>query len=316
MGRSCLQLGSRLGYYETWRSQDEVEMIQRPTNPGEGRRERQRAVEDAPKSGTAPNPWEHDIDMVNLMGEGSDASSNEKVKLANKIGAKKLLDALEGKVGFEKVGIKLPVIAKDPAMEAVKRHPLATDQHKYLNTNLRRFNKKDKEKKKKGIVIDENNPVFARAVSDLSADKQRTLLQTLSKISKSLEFGGLNTTEDEEGVVSHKFSTRGMEAINGVRPPAGAVPGPGPGAVAGTGGGAGAGAGIDSSMTSGDDYSASESSFGRSASSGLYTSGLSSSYSTTRGYGRPSIDYNEESVVREAMTQHPCNVFESPRGVT
>ena len=36
-------------------------------------------------------------------------------------------------------------------------------------------------------------------------------------------------------------------------------------------------------------------------SSGLYSSGLSSNYSTSRGYGRPSIDYPEETLATEAM---------------
>ena len=68
-------------------------MMQRPNNPGVGR-ERKHAAEEKASQQTAGagNPWEHDIDIVNLMGE-SDASTDEKVKLAKKIGAKKLLDA-------------------------------------------------------------------------------------------------------------------------------------------------------------------------------------------------------------------------------
>ena len=194
--------------------------MQRPKNAERGQRQRasrpqpegvEGAAEGTSESkGAEDNPWQHDLDLVNLLGEG-EASSKEKVAIARQMGAAKLLDVLEGKVGFDKVGIKLPKIAKDPALEAVKSHPLAVDQGNYLNTNLRRFDKKERARKKKGEVVDESNPVFARAVSDLPAEKQKVLLSTLSKISKSLEFGGLAIEEDEHGIVSHQHSTRGMD---------------------------------------------------------------------------------------------------------
>ena len=46
-------------------------MMQRPNNPGVGRRERKHAAEEKASQQTAGagNPWEHDIDIVNLMGE-------------------------------------------------------------------------------------------------------------------------------------------------------------------------------------------------------------------------------------------------------
>ena len=131
--------------------------MQRPRNAEGGRRQRNQrpkvegngkcTVEGSSKSkGVEDNPWQHDLDVVNLLVEG-EASSMEKAAIARQMGASKLLDVLEGKVGFNKVGIKLPKISKDPAVEAVKSHPLAIDQGNYLNTNLRRFDKQERERK-------------------------------------------------------------------------------------------------------------------------------------------------------------------------
>jgi len=112
--------------------------------------------------------------------------------------AKKILDILEGKRVITPPPA-LPVI-KEPAVEALEAHPLAQDQAKYLSTNLRRF----KPKKRSGDSLGgpTSNKLFARVIRELPDDKQKSLLQSLSKISKSLEFGGLVMHEDDSGVLS------------------------------------------------------------------------------------------------------------------
>ena len=170
---------------------------QRPSNPGVGRSRR------APTAKNDTNPWEHDIELVEVLNPSSKQDES-----GSKIGAKKLLYALEGKLNFNKVGLKLPSIVKDPAVQAMKKHPLAQDQGKYMRSNLRRFNKKKTES------IDENNPVFSRAVGDLPETKQQALLLTLSKISKSLEFGGLSIEEDATMITSTNKSTNNIDRLN------------------------------------------------------------------------------------------------------
>ncbi len=211
-------------------------MKQRPSNPSEGRRRAQAADDAEIIKSRKENPWEHDLDLVNVIeGKGRDVARN--------LDPKKLLDALEGNIAEEKITLKLPGIVKDPLAEALKNHPLQMDQHKYLKTNLKRFNKKEKEEKKAkkaasiaaaanattsngskrqvpkedesmSFEIDTSNPVFARAVSDLPESKQKSLLETLSKISKSLEFGGLSTEVDtNSSVASNVWSTQAMEKM-------------------------------------------------------------------------------------------------------
>ena len=185
----------------------------RPGNPSEGRRRGRtpQEVDDADViNKLKENPWQHDMELINVL-NGPDRHA------AKNMDPKKLLDALEGNFDQGKVVLKLPGIVKDPAAEALKKHPLNVDQQKYLESNLRRFKKKSKSDKKKDMGVDEavdsSNPVFFRAVGDLPETKQRALLLTLSKISKSLEFGGLSTDEDAATVTSTAKSTHSLEKV-------------------------------------------------------------------------------------------------------
>lgn len=128
-----------------------------------------------------------------------EGSSNVREIVPTLDSAKKILDILEGKRVITPP-VVLPVL-REPAVEALEAHPLAQDQAKYLSTNLRRFKQKRK-KAEEAPAGSINNQLFARVIRDLPDDKQKSLLQTLSKISKSLEFGGLVLHEDEAGVVS------------------------------------------------------------------------------------------------------------------
>ncbi len=184
-------------------------MNRRPGAPNTGHRGKPRSKANSKTSGSKPvSQWDHDLDFVNLGSLGDKDRGD-----VGDITPKKLLDALEGKVKFKKVGLKLPAIGKDPALEAVRKHPLAIDQGNYLSTNLRRFEKKSK-KKSLDKILEEGNPVFMRAVSDLPQEKQKTLLETLSKISKSLEFGGLQANDSVDGISSHEKITENMEAMS------------------------------------------------------------------------------------------------------
>lgn len=110
--------------------------------------------------------------------------------------AHKILDILEGKRGITPPMVLPPV--KEKALEQLEIHPLAQNQARYLDTNLRRF----KPKKKRAEILNLNSNLFSRIIRDLPHEKQKALLQTLSKISKSLEFDGLLLHEDDAGVVS------------------------------------------------------------------------------------------------------------------
>ena len=129
----------------------------------------------------------------------AESSNNVRDLVPTLDSAKKILDILEGKRVITPPAV-LPVL-REPAVEALEAHPLAQDQAKYLSTNLRRF-KQRRNKAEEAPVGSINNQLFARVIRGLPDDKQKSLLQTLSKISKSLELGGLVLHEDEAGVVS------------------------------------------------------------------------------------------------------------------
>lgn len=162
--------------------------------------------------------------------------------------AKKILDVLEGKRLLTPVQQPAPVVEVADVPGEVEEHPLALNQEKYLRTNLRRFQPKQKRM--------DSMDLFSRVICDLPADKKMSLLQTLSKISKSLEFGGLMVHEDEGGVVSSKSDVA---------------------SIGGSGGGGG------SSSSNGG---------GGSSSSVTGELSLAGSYSSSKSYGQSKPDAN------------------------
>ena len=262
----------------------------RPANPTAGHRRlpqtlHQQSIDAQVISKIKENPWQHDLELINVLNvPGRD--------VAKDIDPKKLLDALEGNYATEKIVLKLPEIFKDPALEALKKHPLNVDQMKYSETNLRRFKKRADKKKVKVDAIDMNNHVFINAVSDLPETKQRALLLTLSKMAKSLEFGGLTTDEDATAVTSTAKSTLGLEKVQ-----------------------RGMGRGImedDISLKSQTSHSTQNQS---QALASKVSSGGTSSYSTATHYGKTVSDSNEREVARvlncigEGMHFNPENEF-------
>ena len=181
--------------------------------------------------------------------------------------SKKIIEVLEGSRLLTPP--PEPTVVIEPAVQLLERHPLAQDQAKYLQTNLRRFKKKNNKD-----AIDAKNDLFSRVIRDLPDAKQMVLLQTLSKISKSLEFGGLALNEDEGGVVSSPVKHAKGEPLS-LRQDAGS----------------------NSSINSLASASASSYSHGTSASESMAQLSLAGSYASSKSYGKAKPDVNHSDAI-------------------
>ena len=79
--------------------------------------------------------------------------------------ARKIIDVLEGKRLLTPVEQAAPVVDDEAGVAAaavVEQHPLAVNQFKYLQTNLRKFQPKQNSK--------DSMDLFSRVIRDLPAD--------------------------------------------------------------------------------------------------------------------------------------------------